>query len=113
MIDLLRDIEESVRERGGWIGRFVETPIETDSVVSRTRLNSPETQPSQPVLAESKPSNDVAFRKSAKSASADVDGMLRGVCNKYGVTRSWLEQIVLCEQGLEDLGHLALGSPQV
>ena len=110
MIDLLRDIEESIREKSGYSGYLATKPGNSDVASSQKWLivaNPNETamdnSQSQPLVATRKTSKDADSSQLAKLATSDVDEFLRIVCKEYGVTRDWLNQFVICPEDIEDL----------
>ena len=110
MIDLLRDIEESIQEQGGYSGYLATKQENKGLASSQQRLKVATTnQPaevssqSQPLMATNKASKDADSSQLAKLATSDIHEFLKTVCSEYGITRDWLDQFVVCPQDIDDM----------
>ena len=101
MINLLKDIEESMRERSGCSGYLAGIPENSDIPTSQRWLKvageskqAEVTSHYQPQVANGKRGKNADNSQLAILATTDVDELLRIICSEYGVPRDWLDQLV-------------------
>jgi hypothetical protein len=103
MIDLMREIEEFNEKEVGYFGRLA-TKHETCSPANSHKwLPDYYQQPQQPLAAKSKLPRSGDSSQLAILAKAEVNDLLYSICTEYSVTKDWLEQIVICQQDIDDL----------